>query len=537
MKVRVSQGVLLGETDASGIHSFKGIPFARPPVGEFRWKAPLPAENWEGTRPARQFGQSPVQPRRPSNTLTYQGEEPQSEDCLYANVWSGTTDRHEKRPVIVWIFYGAFLMGSGAGPIWNGTHLASKGAVVVTFNHRLGRFGFLAHPELSGEAPYGRSGNYGLLDQIELLKWVQENIASFGGDPDCVTLMGQSSGASSINLLMTSPLARGLFHRAIVHSGGQFERTWRNEGWPALSDLDDAEKDGLVIQSEVGAANIAQMRQKTSDEILFALSDGGKISWRNGLVNNAFIGGYPIVDGHVVPAGGVRDIFERGKQIDVPLLAGFTRNEGGGKTWKKTCEEHVAAAKAEFGSLADAFLRVYPCSNDAEALKIGGQVVGDQIFAWQTWTLLRMHQLHSRHRVFGFHYAHVPPFPPGIDLAETSGDPAIELAAMHGMEIPYVFGTFEARDWSWRESDHALSRMMSDYWLNFAASGDPNGQGLPVWGDFGQGTVMEFGPQAHMQSIMDLGYSGRFEFWDRAFGINLSAFQRSSRKSQGEADA
>lgn len=521
MQVRVSQGVLLGETDASGVHSFKGVPFAEPPVGALRWKAPQPAKGWEGVRPATQFGPSPVQPRRPANTLTYQGEEPQSEDCLYLNVWTSTTDREEKRPVIVWIFYGAFLMGSGAGPIWNGAHLAGKGAVVVTINHRLGRFGFLAHPELSAEAPYGSSGNYGLLDQIEALKWVQENIAAFGGDPDCVTLIGQSSGASSINLLMTSPLAKGLFHRAIAHSGGQFERPSKNKGWPALSGLKDAEDDGVRLQQALGAADIAAMRETAPEDILLALSDGGRISWRNGLLNNAFIGGYPIVDGHVVPASGVPDIFQSGRQNDVPLLAGFTQNEGGGKTWKRTCEEHAAAARAEFGDLAEAFLKEYPCTTDEEALRIGGRVVGDQIFAWQIWTFLRMHELHSDHPVYGFHYAHVPPFPPGIDLAETSGDPAVELGAMHGMEMPYVFGTFEARDWPWRDSDRALSEMMSAYWLNFAATGDPNGPGLPAWGAFDGGEVMEFAPEARMLPIAEQGYRSRFEFWDRAFGVTL----------------
>jgi para-nitrobenzyl esterase len=273
--IKVEQGLLSGAGSVDGsvdgsVHAFKGIPYARPPVGALRWRAPEPPERWDGERDATSFGPACVQPERPENAITFLGHERQSEDCLYLNVWTGAASPSERRPVIVWIHFGAFLMGSGAGFLYDGEALAKAGVVLVTLNHRLGRFGFFAHPELTAEAPYGAAGNYGLLDQIAALRWVQRNIAAFGGDPDCVTLMGQSSGSSSVSLLLASPLAEGLFHRAIAQSGAEFTPPRRNIGWPALSSLADAEQDGVMIGQRLGAPSLAALRAKPATEILGA---------------------------------------------------------------------------------------------------------------------------------------------------------------------------------------------------------------------------------------------------------------------------
>lgn len=513
MRVRIEQGRLSGVASVDGIvHVFKGIPYAAPPVGALRWRAPQPPPSWEGLRPAQHFGAAPIQPTRPKNTLTYMGDEATSEDCLTLNVWTagGPGDR---RPVMVWIFFGAFLMGSGAGALWDGEALARAGAVVVTLNFRLGRFGFLAHPELTSESGCGASGNYGLLDQIAALQWIQKNIAAFGGDPACVTLFGQSSGASSISLLMASPLAKGLFHRAIAQSGGQFEPPRKNIGWPALSSLLDAEEDGLRLAASLQERSIQGLRERRTSDILRALTPAAPISWREGLVNPAFLCGYPIVDGYVVPPAGVRAVFEAKRHNDVPLLTGSNAREGAGKAGAADLAA-LRAEAARYGALSDAYLTAFPAATDAEAREASSVAIGDQLFSWQNWAWARLHARMSKSRVYYYHFGRVPAYPPGVRWAETDGDPAVELGAIHGSEIPYVFRNLDKRAWPWKPWDRELSAALSSYWLNFAAKGDPNGAGLPEWPCFeedGKRTLF-FGDYLH---VGEAPFQDRLRFWDR----------------------
>lgn len=515
MKVRVEHGELSGIATPDGaVHVFKGIPYAKPPVGALRWRPPEPAQPWTGVRRAQAFGPAPIQPTRPKNTLTYMGDEPTSEDCLTLNVWTAGGPG-ERRPVMVWLFFGAFLMGSGAGALWNGEALARADAVVVTFNFRLGRFGFLAHRGLSEESGHGASGNYGLLDQVAALCWIQANIGAFGGDPDCVTLFGQSSGASSISLLMASPLAEGLFHRAIAQSGGRFEPPRRNIGWPALSSLRDAEEEGMRLAASLGETSVAGLRNRPAADILRALTPAQPISWRQGLVNPAFLCGYPIVDGHVVPQAGVRATFEARRHNDVPLITGSNAKEGAGKAGAADLAELLAEAQG-YGALRDGFLKAFPAASDAEAREAGSVTIGDRLFSWQNWAWAKLHARTSRHAVHYYRFDRVPAYPPGVAWAETDGDPATELGAIHGAEIPYLFRNLDKRPWPWKPWDRELSLAMSAYWLNFARSGDPNGPGLVHWPRFDEAAraTLFFGDRI---AAGEAPAPERMRFWDAYF--------------------
>jgi para-nitrobenzyl esterase len=514
--VRVAQGLIEGVTSPDGkVTAFRGVPYARPPLGEGRWRPPRPPESWAGVRHAHHFAASSIQPQRPATALTYTGETSFSEDCLYLNIWTGAESPDDKRPVWVWLHFGAFLMGSGSAALWDGEALARAGAVVVTLNFRLGRLGFLAHPDLSRESPTGTSGNYGLLDQLEALAWVRSNIDRFGGDECNVTLVGQSSGAASVSMLMASPLAVGLFHRAIGQSGGQFETPQPNVGFPSLSLLPDAELDGVTLQRSLGARSIDDLRHCPSARLLEALSHDGAVNWRAGIYNPAFIGAYPIVDGWVVPEAGLQAIYQEGRQMDVPLLTGSNANEGAGKLWMRDLASYERAAHEQFGELAEQFLRTYPAGSDEDAIRIGSQVVGDRLFGWQNWAWANLHRKQSRSPVYYYHFSLVPPFPPGARFSESSGDPALELGAMHGMEIPYVCRNLPSRDWPWRPVDQAMSDTMSTYWLNFARHGDPNGAGLPAWPVWdARRRAMIFDEEAREAHAP---HAQRFQFWDRHF--------------------
>ena len=519
--IRIRQGRLAGLRSADGqVNSYRGIPFARPPLGPLRWRAPQAPAPWDGVRRAHAPGPIPIQPKRAENALTFLGHEPMSEDCLYLNVWAPAAESGAPRPVMVWLYFGAFLMGSGSAALFDGEALARSGAIVVTFNFRLGRLGFLAHPELSAEA--GTSGNYGLLDQIAALRWVQENISAFGGDPDRVTLFGQSSGSSSVSLLMASPLAKGLFHRAIAQSGGEFWPPERNKGLPGLSSLRDAEEQGAQLAAELGETSIEGLRRRPADDILSVWTTRAPVNWRQGIRNPAFICSYPVVDGHVVPARGVFETFAAGEQNDVPLITGFTANEGAGKIGVADRAQFLRHAQETYGDKAAAFLQLFPAATDEAARRASSVEIGDRLFCWHNWTFARMHGKSSRHPTYFYHFPHVPPYPKDRSYAETDGDPATELGAIHGSEIPYVFGNLDKRDWPWRPEDRRLSALMSSYWLNFARTGDPNGSGLPAWPRFRlpEADTMFFEASPR---VAEAPFRSRLAFWDLYFhGVDLS---------------
>ena len=500
--VPVDSGLIAGgKSDDGAVRFFKGVPFAKPPVAELRWRPPQPVEPWLGLRQCTSFAPRCVQVPRPRAALSYFPPEPESEDCLYLNLWTAAASPVERRPVMVWFHGGANYMGSGALPIFDGEGLARKGVVLVTVNYRLGRLGFLAHPALTLESEHGASGNYGLMDQLEALRWVQRNIAGFGGDPDRVTIFGQSAGSYSVSYFMASPLAKGLFHRALGESGAGFGPVAATSGTSdAIQALRDAEESGIALARRLGAGSIAELRTRCAHEIQMARpGDGYAPGQSYDRINpprgrGVFDTAYPIVDGHVLPDT-VRSVFARGAQHDVPLLTGSNGHERGTTVQPPgTAQGYADDARAEFGELAERYLELYPAPTDADAMEIGGYAIGDRIFTWQNWTWAKAHGQHGRSPVFYYRFTRVPPHPPGRVFVD---NPRNVPRAYHGAEIPYVFRTLGARDWPWEPVDRALSETLSSYWTNFAASGDPNGAGLPHWPGFDPGapSVMFLGDQ------------------------------------------
>lgn len=473
--VRISSGLVSGVRSADRrVRVFKGIPYARPPVGERRWRAPEPPEPWDGTRPAEQFGPRCLQPSRLPNSIGYFGPEPQSEDCLYLNVWTAAESGEDRRPVMVWIHGGAFYLGSGALPIFQGEALARRGAVVVTVNYRLGRLGFLAHPLLSRESSRRSSGNYGWLDLIAALHWVQDNIGAFGGDPDNVTIFGQSAGSSTVNAFMASPKTRGLFHRAIGQSGGALGRPGRPGGSSMLM-LDAAEKAGLEFSRALGANSLNDLRSQSAQAIQLIRPEAG---WTMQPILDPSQPGpieretaWAIIDGDVLVQP-PRDVFSHGAQHAVPLLTGANGNEGALFAPAPSLSAFTSKMSSELGDRAAAFSAFYPADNDAAAAAASLAARGEQTFVAQNWSWAR---LHARTGQPVYHYR--------FDRASPQGEFAT-LGAFHGAEIPYVFGTLDVRTWPWTASDRRLSEIMSSYWINFALAGDPNGEGVPHWPKF-----------------------------------------------------
>ena len=422
--IRVEGGLVSTSLDDNGVRVYKGIPYAAPPVGEFRWKAPQSVRPWTGVRDSTRPGAACVQLSRNPDTaarLALNPLENQSEDCLYLNVWAPPA-RRDGLPVMVWIHGGAFQYGSGVQYTPDGGALARKGAVVVTINYRLGALGFLAHPELTAESPHDASGNYGLLDQIAALQWVQRNIAAFGGDSRRVTVFGYSSGGWSIATLTASPLAKGLFHRAIAESGGRFGEQ---------RSLSDAEAAGLAFARDVGAASLKELRALPAEKTLLTPLFGTAAP--NG-PGSGFLAA-ETVDGWLLMQE-VREVFAQGKQHSVPVISGSNADEGLGAT--REAREW------------------------ARAIASAGRV-----------------------QAFQYYFSHVPPHP----MSAT-------LGAYHGGEIPYVFNHLEQHRWPFTPVDRSLAEAMSSYWVNFAATGNPNGPGLPRWEpyDLGSEPYINFGP-------------------------------------------
>ncbi|MEJ0035090.1 MAG: carboxylesterase family protein [Gammaproteobacteria bacterium] len=447
-RARTEQGTLEG-VDADGVTVFRGIPFAAPPVGVLRWRAPQPAVAWSGLRKADTF--SPVCMQEGSYPEDAPAER-SSEDCLYLNVWAPR--RARKLPVMVWIYGGALRNGSASTPLYAGDRLARHDVIVVTLNYRLGVFGFLSHPDLTRESSTHTSGNYGLQDQIAALGWVKRNIAAFGGDPARVTLFGQSSGAISISALMASPLAKGLFQRAIAQSGGLFEPM---QLLPELS-LPGAEKAGVQFASRAGAPDLASLRAKPADELL-------KVEFKADI----------IVDGHVLARPPYEDFLD-GQRNDVAVLVGENRDEGELFIRGRTITTANMRSELEHGFpafLVDLAGPVGEIASDTQAHAAVATFNRDMRFGWDMWTWAR---LASRKNgiVYAYQFARVPP----------QGSPFAALGATHGAEMPYVFDHLDLQALPWTEADRALASTMAKYWTHFAKTGDPNGAGLPAWPAF-----------------------------------------------------
>jgi para-nitrobenzyl esterase len=452
-EVRTDRGRLEGTKSADGkVDIYLGIPFAAPPVGALRWKAPRPAAKWKGLRRATKFGARCMQ-TRVYGDMVFRDNGP-SEDCLYLNVWTPAAPTKAKLPVMVWIYGGGFLAGSASEPRQDGENLARKGVVVVSFNYRLGVFGFFANAQLAKESGRNASGNYGLLDQVAALRWVHRNISALGGDPQQVTIFGESAGSFSVSALVASPLARGLFERAMGESGAFFNSVL------VLKPLAESEAADEKFAKSVGAPTLAKLRAMPADQLLAAAAKQKGIYFS------------PNIDGYFLPES-VSAIYDAGNEAPVPLLAGWNRDEGGFP--RTTAPEFQERARKRFGDKADEFLKLYPASNDEEARRSAHAFAGDMFTAFATWKWIEMQM--SKSPVYRYEFDDAPP-----RSAEPPADkPEPPPAAYHSAEIEFVFGTLASKKLPWRPEDEKLSELMSTYWTNFAKTGDPNGPGLPKW--------------------------------------------------------
>jgi para-nitrobenzyl esterase len=484
-QVKTATGLVKGTSSTDGrIRIFKGIPYAAPPVGELRWQTPRPAAAWQGTRDATRSGPACLQGRIYGDIAFTD----LSEDCLSLNIWTPAREPEardqgpearslslltsDRLPVMVWIHGGGFQAGAGAEPRHDGEAFAGKGIVLVTFNYRVGVFGFLAHSELTRESGHNASGNYGLLDQIAALRWVQANIAAFGGDPNNVTIFGESAGSMSVSALMASPLARGLFHKAIGESGAFFPRSGLAPGSLAAT-----EERGAKFAEALGAPSLVALRAVPGDAVLQAA-----------LKSQPWFA--PNIDGYVLPEE-VHAIFAAGKQSRVPLLAGWNADEARGGVvlakQKPTAQSFAEETRKRFGDHGEAILKVYPATTDAEALESAAALASDLFMGYSTWKWIEVHAQTAQAPVYRYSFDRKMPVAPD---AKINGFPATsrDVGARHAGEIEYVFGTLDSvKNVAWEPSDRKLSDAMTTYWANFARTGDPNGSGLPKWPRYDQG--------------------------------------------------
>ena len=470
--VRTDSGLVSGTRDHGAI-VFKGIPFAAAPVGDLRWRAPELPHSWNGVKRATRF--SPVC----MQTGSYPPDAPaeaMSEDCLYLNIWIPASAKKEKLPVMVWIYGGGLENGSASTPLYAGDRLTQKGVIVVTANYRLGVFGFLADGELSRESAHGTSGNYGLLDQIAALRWVHRNIAAFGGDPDRVTVFGQSSGSISISALATSSLAKGLFQRAIGESGGLFEPL---DMAPAFG-LAGAEQDGKAFMSHAGANTIAELRLRSAAELMKIPFDA-----------------HLIIDGYVLRQPPYA-AYQKGEQNDVALLIGSNADEGQsflvGRTI--TVQNFTRELKRDFPDALVHAIKPFPGATDSAAQSAAAAFERDMRFRWDMWTWAGLAS-RSGQKVFFYQFSRVPP--------RRSDGKQFVAGASHGAEMPYVFDHRDRSTRAWTSQDRKLADDITTYWTNFAKYGDPNVQSFPAWPAWGSSTtdVMQLGDEIKAGTLQD----------------------------------
>ena len=455
---RVEQGVLQG-TQENGLTVYRGVPFAAPPVGELRWRAPQPATTWGDVRPADKFAPQCEQggggPKPDGSKLPAT-----SEDCLYLNVWTPARSAHDRIPVLVWIYGGGFNGGATWIPTYSGEVLAHKGVVLVSIAYRVGVLGFLAHPELSAESPQHVSGNYGLLDMIAALSWIRRNIAAFGGEPNKVTIFGESAGGIAVSQLCASPQAKGLFDGAISESGGSFGPP-RAAGQPGenMRTLATAERDGQAFEMNAGAASIAELRRVPAEKLLAAARG---LAW-------------PIVDGWVIPSDQYTLYSERHFN-DTPILVGYNSDEGATFSHFRTSQEYIESAHKRYDSLADSLLKVYP-AGEKTVPKTARDLARDAAFGWHTWIWARMQSNLGKGKAFYYYFDQHPDYP--------QDSPKAGIGAPHGREVAYVFGHLnDLQGEQASAEDRVISDAMVTYWTNFAKYGDPNGKGMPKWPAF-----------------------------------------------------
>ena len=479
----VTESGAISGVHESGLSVYKGVPFATPPVGDLRWRPPAHVPSWTGTRKANAFAPACMQVG-----VSMPGETPPtvSEDCLYLNIWTPAKSGQEHLPVIVWIYGGGYINGSASMPLYWGDQLARKGVIVATIAYRLGPLGFLAHPELTRESPHHSSGNYGLMDQIAALEWIQRNIAAFGGDPKNVTIAGQSSGAISVSILMASPQAKGLFQRAIGESGGLFEPLQLAPKYL----LANAERDGEKYAVSMGAPSLQELRRLPAAKLS---ADSGGVS-------------HPVIEPYVLPVSPY-EAFASGQQNDVPLLIGSNAEEARALV----DVTHVTAATFDsdiarsFGPLPPAIVAAYPHATDVEARQAQLDLERDLRFGWDMWAWARLQAGTGHHPVYYYSFRQQPPFPVG-SVYEGWG-------ASHFAELWYVFDHLDQEPWRWSPADRKLAEEMSGYWVNFAKSGNPNGPGLPLWPMFANadGKVLYLGDPITVGGVANIDSMKAFD--------------------------
>ncbi len=457
-QVRTGSGMVEGREDGE-VHAFLGIPYAASPVGDLRWKPPSAAAKWSGVRKATEFGAHCMQ-GKVFGDMNFR-DAGGSEDCLFLNVWAPAKTSAANLPVMVWIYGGGFVAGSTSEARQDGTPLAQQGVIVVSMNYRLGVFGFFVHPELVKESGRNAAGNYGLLDQVAALQWVHDNIAAFGGDPGNVTIFGESAGSFSVSAQMASPLAKGLFQKAIGESGGAFFSGGLSFEPRSVRE----EQDAKAVSTKLGVSTLAELRAVPAQKLLDAFAPPQSQGFDFG----------PDVDGYFLPEP-VPAVFAAGKQNDVPLLAGWNHDEGSfeiaSSPQKPTADSLKATAQKEFGEKAAEFLRLYPADTDQHALRSAEDFAGDRFIAFSTWEWMESQAKTGKQPIYRFRF----------DLGPPSDPKGPQMGAYHSSEIEYVFGQLDSKAGiAWRPEDRHLSAEMQKYWANFARSGDPNGPGLPKW--------------------------------------------------------
>ena len=480
LQVKTQYGVLEG-IEEDGVKKFLGVPFAQAPVGELRWKAPQPVQAWEGIREAKSFSDDPMQ-LNVFGDMNFRGSG-RSEDCLYLNIWTTAKTVADGLPVLIYFNGGGLMAGSGSEPRYDGSSIAKEGVIGVTANYREGVFGFFAHPELTAASDYKGSGNYGFLDQVAAIKWVKENIAAFGGNPDRITIVGESAGSFSVSLLMCSPLSKNLIAGAMLSSGAEvlpYEP----------SSQSDADAAGAALLKEAGIASLADAMALNADSLQKLLPPKG--------MSNVVLDGYFMSES-------ADAVFEKGEQAQVPLLAGWNSLEAHPmqaiQGQAPTVQNYKNALKARFGDMTDEIFEAYGIATDEDVLSQKGfNLVSDLFTGFPTWKACDYHVRNSAQPVYRYHYMHPRPqvsakmgdmtgaLAGGVrekteeEKKATAEQPAIAPGAVHSADIEYAMGTLDTNEYyDWQDEDYAISKLFLSYYANFCKTGNPNGEGLPQW--------------------------------------------------------
>ena len=496
-QVKTVNGIVEGVMEKSGIYSYKGVPFAAPPVGDLRWKEPQPANNWNGVLKADHFGYRPMQ-TAVFGDMSFRSPN-FSEDCLYLNIWTPSKNTNILLPVMVYFYGGGFVAGDGSEFRYDGESMAKKGIVTLTVNYRLGVFGFFSHPDLTKESPYHASGNYGLLDQAAALQWVQKNITAFGGDPKKVTIAGESAGSVSVSALMASPLSKNLIAGAIGESGSILGTL------PPVA-LNEGEQQGVEFVNQIGANSLTDLRAISADSLL-------QSSTRFGLFRFA-----RTLDGYFFPKNPYA-IFDAGEQAHVPLLAGWNNEEmtykmimGGDKPNK---ENYIKAVKKLYGEKAGEVLKIYNAATDADVEKVATDLAGDRFIAYSTWKWADAQSKTGGKPVYQYLFERARPemkpemgnakagLAGGIQKSTGATKTPLPKGAVHSAEIEYAMGNLSSnKTYAWKPEDYKVSKIIQEYFANFIKKGNPNGAGLPAWKAVNSsinGTVMHINVNTHLQ--------------------------------------